>query len=502
MLRLVQAGVFALGAVTKAVKKSLLLEGFFCWSSHTRRKNITSAVFRGDVDLNVRLPHDWRPRSYQLKLWDYLEKGGKRAVAVWHRRAGKDSLSVNWTAVAASRRVGVYWHMLPTQAQARKVIWDGIDKFGRRIVDQAFPSSLIKKTNDQDMKIELINGSIWQCVGSDNFNSLVGANPIGIVFSEYSIANPAAWDFFRPILAENGGWTLFIYTPRGRNHGARLFDAAKNSDGWFVQKLGADQTETISRMFGEVPPVTKETIDAERSSGMDDDMIEQEFYCSFDAAVKGAYYGKILNGLENEGRIGDVPFDPSKPVYTAWDLGVDDATAIWFFQNNGPECRIIDYYEASGVGLDHYVKVLKDKPYTYTNKNIFPHDIRVTELSTGKTRLESLASLGVRGKVLKRLSVEDGISAVRLLLPLCRFDAKKCQSGLEALRQYQKVWDERRGVFQQRPLHDWTSHAADAFRYLALGRKEERDEFLMQRVRLWRQDDANEVYDPFMWAEG
>ena len=149
------------------------------------------------------IPHDWRPRAYQMKLWEYLINGGKRAVAVWHRRAGKDSLSINWTAFAATQRKGIYWHMLPTQAQARKVVWDGIDKAGRKIVDQAFPKELVARKSEQDMKIELRNGSIWQCVGSDYYDNLVGANPVGVVFSEYSIANPAAWDFIRPILAEN-----------------------------------------------------------------------------------------------------------------------------------------------------------------------------------------------------------------------------------------------------------------------------------------------------------
>nr|DAO60178.1 MAG TPA: large terminase [Caudoviricetes sp.] len=448
------------------------------------------------------IPHDWRPRAYQMKLWEYLINGGKRAVAVWHRRAGKDSLSINWTAFAATQRKGIYWHMLPTQAQARKVVWDGIDKAGRKIVDQAFPKELVARKSEQDMKIELRNGSIWQCVGSDYYDNLVGANPVGVVFSEYSIANPAAWDFIRPILAENNGWALFIYTPRGRNHGAKLFDDAAHADGWFAQRLSARETERISKMFGEVPPISAEAIEAERVGGMDEDIIEQEFYCSFDAAVKGTYYGKLINALENEGRICSVPFDPSKPVITAWDLGVDDSTAIWFFQNNGPECRVIDYYEASGVGLDHYVKVLKDRPYTYGNKNIFPHDIRVMELATGKTRLEALASLGVRGKVLPRASVEDGISAVRLLLPLCRFDETRCRDGLEALRLYRKAWDERRGVFQLRPLHDWTSHAADAFRYLALGRKEDRDEVLMQRRRIYQCESVGTaVFDPFHWIE-
>ncbi len=412
--------------------------------------------------VNIKIPYKWKPRKYQLDLWRYLENGGKRAVAVWHRRAGKDSLSLNWTAVAAMRRVGVYWHMLPLQTQARKVVWDAIDKQGRRVIDQVFPKALRKSINSQEMKIELLNGSIWQCVGSDGYNSLVGSNPVGVVFSEYSIADPAAWDFIRPILAENDGWALFIYTPRGRNHGLKLFETAQSSADWFAQKLGVAETKAI--------PIS--AVDAERAAGMDDGIVQQEFFCSFDAALKGSYYGTLLNDLENGGRIGDVPFNPALPVTTAWDLGVGDSTAIWFYQQNGAEVFIIDYYEASGVGLDHYVKVLKDKPYVYADDNIFPHDIRVHELSSGKSRLDILAGLGVRGRVLERSSVESGIAAVRLLLPRCRFDKEKCAKGLEALRQYQRAWDDVRKDFQPRPLHDWTSHAADAFRYLASGIRE------------------------------
>ena len=414
--------------------------------------------------VDIKIPYKWRPRKYQMKLWNYLENGGKRAVAVWHRRAGKDSLSLNWTAVAAMQRVGVYWHMLPLQTQARKVVWDAIDKQGRRVIDQVFPKALRKSINAQEMKIELLNGSIWQCVGSDSYNSLVGANPVGVVFSEYSIADPAAWDFIRPILAENDGWALFIYTPRGRNHGLTLFETAEAAEGWFVQKLGVNETRAIS----------KAAVEAERQAGMDESIIQQEFYCSFDAALKGSYYGMLLNELENNGRIGSVPYDPASLVTTAWDLGVGDSTAIWFFQTNGAEVFIIDYYEASGVGLDHYVKVLKDKPYVYTDDNIFPHDIGVHELSSGKSRLDLLAGLGVRGHVLPRAGVESGIAAVRLLLPRCRFDKEKCAKGLEALRQYQRAWDDQRKDFQPKPLHDWTSHAADAFRYLACGIKEKR----------------------------
>ena len=412
--------------------------------------------------IKIKIPYKWKPRKYQMNLWKYLENGGKRAVAVWHRRAGKDSLSLNWTAVAALQRTGVYWHMLPLQTQARKVVWDAIDKQGRRVIDQVFPKALRRSINSQEMKIELLNGSIWQCVGSDNYNSLVGANPVGVVFSEYSIADPAAWDFIRPILAENDGWSLFIYTPRGRNHGLKLFQTAQENSDWFVQKLSVEDTKAI--------PL--KAVDAERKAGMDESIVQQEFYCSFDAALKGSYYAEILNGLENEERICPVPHNPSLPVTTAWDLGIGDSTAIWFYQVSGQEILIIDYYEASGVGLDHYVKVLKEKPYIYTNDNIFPHDICVHELSSGKSRLDMLAALGIRGRVLSRCSVENGIAAVRMLLPRCRFDKDKCAKGLEALRQYQRAWDDVRKDFQPKPLHDWTSHAADAFRYLALGIKE------------------------------
>ena len=432
---------------------------------------------------NIKIPNKWRVRRYQLKLWHYLEKGGKRAIAVWHRRAGKDSLSLNWTAVAALQRVGVYWHMLPLQTQARKVVWDGIDRQGRRIIDQVFPKELRRSCNAQEMKIELKNGSVWQCVGSDNYNALVGANPVGVVFSEYAISDPKAWDYIRPILAENGGWALFIYTPRGRNHGWKLFETASKNPDWFVQKLSVEQTKAV--------PLS--AIDAERKAGMDEDTIQQEFYCSFDAAMKGGYYGTYIAALENGGKIGKVPHNPQNPVLTAWDLGVGDATAIWFYQRNGDFVDVNDYYEASGVGLEHYVKVLKEKPYAYTNDNIFPHDIRVHELGSGKSRLDMLATLGVRGRVLPRTSVDDGIAAVRLLLPKCRFDSEKCAKGLEALRQYQKAWDDVRKDFMPRPLHDWTSHAADAFRYLACGLKKSVPVDAAAQTRAQR---AYEAYDP------
>lgn len=414
-------------------------------------------------ETEIIIPNEWRPRPYQLPLWNYFEGGGRRAVAVWHRRGGKDSTALNISVSKMLQRVGNYWHMLPQATQGRKVVWDAIDRQGRRVIDQVFPPAIRRRVNNQEMKIELINGSIWQCVGSDNYNSLVGANPVGIVFSEYSVADPQAWDYLRPMLAENGGWALFIYTPRGRNHGYDLFKMAEGNPGWFCERLSVDHTGAIG----------PEIIEEERASGMDEDKINQEYFCSFDAALPGAYYAKLLEKARLEGRVSVAPWEPSLPVTTAWDLGMSDATGIWFAQVAGLEVRVIDYYEASGAGLDHYAKVLKEKDYAY-GEHILPHDVQVRELGTGTSRYETLCKLGIRPRTLPALPVDDRINAARLLIQRCVFDERKCGRGLEALAQYQREWNEKTKNFAQRPFHDWTSHAADAFGYLAQGLRKTR----------------------------
>lgn len=411
--------------------------------------------------MEVTLPNGWRPRAYQARLWRYLEQPGpRRAVAVWHRRAGKDEVCLHWAACAALRRIGNYWHMLPEAAQARKAIWDAVNPHtGRRRIDEAFPPALRLTTRDDDMRVKFVNGSSWQLVGSDNFNSLVGAPPTGLVFSEYALASPLAWDYLRPILAENGGSALFMFTPRGRNHAWKLFDLARGNPAWFAEILTVAET-------GAIPAAV---IEEERVSGMSEDMIRQEYFCSFDAALPGAYYGRLLRQAETERRIGPVPWSPDLLTHTAWDLGIGDSTAIWFAQTQGREVRLVDYYENFGVGLDHYAKVLREKPYVY-GEHLLPHDAMVADLSTGRSRLQTLASLGIAGRVLAREpNVEDGINAVRNLLPRCWFDAERCARGLDALRQYRCDYDAERQIYSARPRHDWTSHAADAFRYLARG---------------------------------
>ncbi|RTY44008.1 hypothetical protein EKS35_13800 [Enterobacter hormaechei subsp. steigerwaltii] len=322
------------------------------------------------------------------------------------------------------------------------------------------------------MKITFVNGSTWQVVGSDNYSALIGSAYLGVVFSEYALSNPNAYAFLRPILAENGGWALFISTPRGRNHFHKLFLGAEKSDDWFAEHLSAETTGHIKSEV--LANELAEMID-ERGEEEGKALYEQEYLCSWDAAIPGSYYSRLLATATKEERITNVPYDPAFPVYTAWDLGIGDSTAIWFAQMIGREMRIIDFYEASGVGLDHYAKVIKDKPYSY-ERHILPHDVMASELGTGTTRFETLRKLGIRSEVLPASRVDDGISAVRMLLPRCWFDKTKCEKGLNALAQYQREWDEKAKAYKPRPLHDWTSHASDAFRYLAVGTERFRPE--------------------------
>lgn len=420
---------------------------------------------------SLTLPSNWLCRPHQNDLWGYMWDGGTRAVAVWHRRAGKDSLALNWAAVAAHRRVATYWHMLPEASQARKAIWTAVNPHtGVRLIDQAFPKEIRATSRDQDMFIRFKNESTWQVVGSDNFDSLVGSPPAGVVFSEYALADPKAWAILRPILKENGGWALFISTPRGRNHLLQILELAESEPGWFGQVLPATHTGIFSRE--ELEKERREYI-AELGEQDGQAMFEQEYLCSFQAAIIGAYYGRQMQDADQAGRIRDVPWEPSVPVVTWWDLGIDDSTAIWFVQQIGRQINVIDYYESSGVGLEHYAKVLKEKPYVYQERgHFYPHDVEVTELSTGKSRFAFLASLGLKGTVVPKRDVEDGINSVRKLLPRCYFDKHKCARGIEALREYRREYSEKLKAFRQQPRHDWASHAADAFRYGAVSLKD------------------------------
>jgi len=440
----------------------------------------------------ITLPYKWRPRDYQLPFWQYMQQGGKRAVLVWHRRCGKDLTAMNWAICAMTQRIGLYWHLAPTYKQGRKIVWDGFTSEGRKFLDH-FPKELIKGVRQDLMKVELVNGSIYQVVGTDDIDSLVGSNPVGIIVSEYSLQNPRAWELLSPILAENGGWAIFVYTPRGRNHGFDLLENAKNRDDWFTQQLTVDDTKKIVNGV-EVPLITDEMIQQEREMGTPEEIIDQEYYGSFNASLVGAYYSDSMKKALEENRIDHAPYEPALPVHTAWDLGRNDQTAIWFVQIYRRQVRLIDYHESKGHSLDYYIKLLKNKDYIY-GQHLAPHDIGVTEYSTGVSRIEFAKGLGINFIQCPKLAIADGIQGVRSLLPRCWFDFAKTQQGIEALRQYQKIWDDKKKVFKDQPLHNWASDGADAFRTLAVGMK-----FLQGRNRLDRStprdQHARTEYDP------
>jgi phage terminase large subunit len=436
----------------------------------------------------ISLPHDWTPRPYQLPVLKYFDAGGKRAVTVWARRHGKDSTAINHTARAAFQRVGLYWHVLPTLRQARKVVWNAIDGQGRRVIDQAFPPEIRARTRDDEMLIELANGSIYQVVGADNHDALVGSNPVGVVLSEWSIMDPKTWDFIRPILAENKGWAWFIYTPRGRNHGWDVYDSARRNPGWFAEVVDIETGGVL-----DVAAVLEE----ERLSGMPEELIKQEYYCSFDVGNVGTIFDKEIAKLELDGRITSVPYDPNYPVQTAWDLGVRDATAIWFIQHVGYEIRVIDYYEASGEGMPHFINVINSKGYAYA-RHIGPHDLEQREWSSGNSKRAMAAEHGLNFEVAPKLSIEDGINAVRAKLARCVFDKVKTEAGLKALRNYKRSYDEDNRVFKKDPVHDWASHGASAFRYYAVVPD------LTFTTPQWLKDMAPNVFDkgrkPKLWT--
>ena len=380
-------------------------------------------------------------------------------------------MCLHWTATQAVQYPANYWHLLPAANQARKAIWTAVDSHsGIKRIDWAFPLEIRESTNDQEMLIRFKNGSTWQVVGSDNYQGVIGSGAFGIVYSEYMLSDPNAWLYLQPILEENGGWAIFNGTPRGRNHFFAIFETAQSEPGWFCERLTVTDTGVFNA--AQLERIRRE-VAKERGDDEADNHIRQEYFCSWDAAIPGSYYGKAIGELEAADCIGHVPYDPRYPVVTGWDLGVGDSTAIWFAQRTRTETRIIDYYEASGVGADHYAKLIQSKPYLY-ERHILPHDANDREWgNNASSRVDVLKGLGVRPlTILPRASVDDGINAVRVILHGARFDRAKCERGIDALRQYQKRWDEKLKVFSQAPLHDWTSHAADAFRYLAQGMRD------------------------------
>jgi phage terminase large subunit len=416
---------------------------------------------------DVELPaNGWKPRPYQVGFWQYMlnKTWGARAILCHHRRAGKDHTAINWCAVASQLRVGLYIHVFPYANQGRRIVWDGIDFAGNKFLD-AFPKELIARKMDLEMKLYLTNGSIYQVLGADDPDKLVGINCVGAIFSEYALMDPKALNLVMPILNENGGWAVFPTTPRGKNHFYDLFTNAKKDPKWYVSH------ETIETT-GAVDPIV---IEQERSRGVDEPLIQQEYFCSFDAGLSGAYYEKQLAMLEKQGRIVNFQHEPALEVHTAWDLGINDTTAIWFFQEARDGVRILDHLEAKDLALPWYVQQVRQKAMDNTwvyGRHYGPHDVMQRDLSTGNTLYTTAASLGLRWTVVPKIDdLRHGIEATRQCLAQCWFNKKTTGKGVEALKSYRKQWDEKNKCYRDRPLHDWSSNTADAMRTLAMGRR-------------------------------
>lgn len=409
-----------------------------------------------------------KPRKYQIGLYEYLDNGGKRAYLAHARRSGKDVICFNYLVKAACQTPGAYLHMLPTISQARKVIWEGPMNDGRRILDVVCPKEIREKTSEQDMFIRLVNGSTIRICGSDNYDSIVGSNFHGAVFSEWSLCDPRSWDYLRPIVMATNGFAIFIGTPRkGRtNHFCKQWHYAREkmqTDGSYYADL---------RTIDDTKVFTREQVEEEIAAGMPREVANQDYFCDWDGPDQGSIYGAWMQRAHQEGRVRRLPYDARYPVTTFWDFGVRDSTVIGFAQEIGDEIRIIDCHAEKGKGLEHYLAVVKQKPYAYS-RHVVPQDAIETEFGSGTTVVEIARNHGVVFTVAPKLTVEAGIVAVRAIFPRMSFDEANCSRMVEALQQYSYKYDDKLMVFSRNPLHDWCSDFADALRYFAVAPKQQ-----------------------------
>ncbi len=402
----------------------------------------------------------YTPRPLQREVGK-LCRSKRFGVLVCHRRFGKTVLGVNvnqQTAMMCQKPRPRVAYIGPTYTQGKSVAWDYMQHYARPI-----PSVLF---NQSELRVDYPNGGQARIYGADNPDSLRGIYLDRAVLDEFGL-HPAKTfsEVIGPTLVDRGGSALFLGTPNGKNQFYEIAQHAKarqdaGDPDWFFAEYKASQTGLLDESYL-----------ASARAVMTADEYAQEFECSFEAAVKGAIFAKELEAAREQGRVTSVPVDPVLPVHTYWDLGMDDSTAIWFVQQTrGGEVRCVDYYEASGEGLPHYAQMLQAKGYTY-GQHWAPHDIQVRELGSGLSRRDTAASLGIKFELSSDMGLEDGIHAARMLFPRCWFDAVKCKAGIEALGHYRRDYNVRLNEFKATPVHDWASHAADAFRYLAASLK-------------------------------
>jgi len=420
--------------------------------------------------MKITLPYDFVPRDYQTNAWNALmQEQFRRGMLVWPRRNGKDLFCWNVTIAKASQRVGTYFYMAPYYNQARNIIWQGADGKGRRFLDYIPKGFIEGKPAKLDMRVTLKNGSQIKLVGSDNIDAIVGTNPIGIVYTEFSLHKRGAWDYLRPVLAENDGWAIFNFTPRGMGNEAyeiysvamqmqaKALAAGSPANSWFLEHLSRDDTN--------IPSL--EAIEADRESGMPEALIQQEYYTSFLSGNVGSYYDTQMQMVLSNDQQTDVPYDPRLPVYTFWDLGKRDATAVWFIQFTELTIRIIDYYEQAECSLIDNIKAVKERPYTY-EEHWAPHDIKVEEMTNKRSRWDTAADHGIEFMVVPKYPLMEGIETTREVIPRCWFDREKTQPGWNALIHYHKKYDAKGEVYSEIPAKSWANHGADAFRMMAV----------------------------------
>lgn len=444
----------------------------------------------------IRLPAgNWQPRPYQRKAWDYLENGGRYASLVWHRRSGKDEICLRHIANQAMVRPGNYWHLLPIADQARKVLWEAVNPAtGMLRIDEAFPHTLRSRVRNDLMSITFKSGSTWQAVGSDNYRSLVGAPPVGLVLSEWSKADPRAWAHLSPIIVENKGFAIFPTTPNGKNHAYRTHLSFEKDPNAFAQILPATQTDKFTAK--ELAEEKQRMIDFYGAT-LGSSYFEQEYLCSFEAAILGAVYATEVAELRASGRIRE--FEPANaPVYTAWDIGRTDATAIWWFQIVGGELRILDYQEDSLKNLDFYSEQITGRRITndisewgYSHlkprwgddidelgarrkyeygMHFLPHDAKHKRLEASGVSTEQILRKTLN---LVQIVQSQGMQAsairagARAMLRRAWFTPEAAE-GLEILGQYHFDYNEERRQLSDKPVHDWTSHCANSWEYLSI----------------------------------
>ena len=414
-----------------------------------------------------------RIRWYQQPLHKYLvNTPNARAIEIAHRRWGKDEITLAATCENAHKRIGNYLHCLPEYEQARKALWNSVNAHtGKRRIDEAFPEAIRESKDEQQMLIKLKCGSTWQLIGSDRYDSTVGSGPIGIVYSEWALANPSAWAYHRPMIEENNGSAAFITTPRGNNHAKAMLDYAKlHPDRWFAEVSSVLQTHALTQTQLDEALAEYQALygkDVGRAQ------FEQEYLCSFNAAILGAYWGGELADAEVANRMRVVNIDPNVPVNTTWDLGKAVNNPIWCWQAINGQLRIVDFYRPDSDDLDEWCDWLNEKGYH--GDDYVPDDVLDPIWGAKHTRWDLLKAKKRKPKLVKRIAVADGIHAGREAIKVATFHtqpdderSERVELGVDGLKNYRREWDDDLKTFRENPIKDWAEHIGSSWRYLGL----------------------------------